>query len=80
MPTFELTAKPKPSFYTVAKFKDEYIDREIIAQIEPGDKICLPKFYPYAFGYTPWFHPELGYSYTIRSGFRDRCMKTEKVF
>ena len=70
----------KPSFYTLAKFKDEYIDREIIAEIEPKDKICLPKFYPYAFGYTPWFHQELGYTYTVRSGFRDRCMPGEKVF
>ena len=70
----------KPSFYTVAKFKDQHIDREIIAQIEPGDKICLPKAYPYAFGYTPWFHPELGYTYTVRSGFRDRCRESEKVF
>ena len=70
----------KPSFYTVATFKDKHIDREIIAQIEPGDKICLPKTYPYAFGYTSWFHPELGYTYRIRSGFRDRCRKGEKVF
>ena len=70
----------KPSFYTLAKFKDEYINREIIAEIEPKDKICLPKFYPYAFGYTPWFHPELGYTYTVRSGFRDRCRQGEKVF
>ena len=70
----------KPRFYSLAKFKDKHIDREIIAEIEPGDNICLPKTYPYAFGYTPWFHPELGYTYTIRSGFRDRCRRGEKVF
>ena len=70
----------KPSFYSLAQFKDKHIDREIIAQIEPEDIVCLPKTYPYAFGYTPWFHPKLGYSYTIRSGFRDRCRRGEKVF
>ena len=69
----------KPSFYTLAQFKDRWIDREVIAQIEPGDNICLPKRYPYTFGYTPWFHPELGYTYNIRSGFRDRCAEAEKV-
>jgi hypothetical protein len=69
----------KPSFYSLAEFKDRYIDREIIAQIEPGDNICLPDRYPYTFGYTSWFHPELDYSYTIRSGFRDRCQQTDKL-
>lgn len=69
----------KPSFYTLAQFKDRWVDREVIAQIEPGDNICLPKRYPYTFGYTPWFHPELSYTYNIRSGFRDRCAESEKV-
>lgn len=69
----------KPSFYTLAQFKDKHINREIIAQIEPGDRLCLPNQYPYAFGYTSWFHPELGYPYRIRSGFRDSCTKSEKV-
>ena len=70
----------KPSFNTLEVFQDKYIDREIIAKIEPGDNICLPNRYPYAFGYTPWFHPELDYTYTVRSGFRDTCAKSEKVF
>ena len=69
----------KPNFNTLTVFKDRYINRDIIVQIEPGDRICLPTHYPYSFGYTPWFHPELGYSYTVRSGFRDSCAKSEKV-
>ena len=69
----------KPSFNTLAVFKDKYINREIIAQIEPGDRLCLPNQYPYAFGYTSWFHPKLDYSYSIRSGFRDDCARSEKV-
>ena len=69
----------KPSFNTLSVFKDKHINRDIIAQIEPGDRICLPNQYPYSFGYTPWFHPELDYTYTIRSGFRDSCAKSEKV-
>ncbi|MGF1590846.1 MAG: hypothetical protein ACFCU7_16690 [Pleurocapsa sp.] len=69
-----------PRFNTLAVFKDQYINREIIAKIEPGDNICLPNTYPYAFAYTPWFHPELNYTYRVRSGFRDPCPKSEKVF
>ena len=69
----------KPSFYTLAEFKDRYIDREVIADLKPGDKICTPTQHPNSFGYTPWFHPELGYTYTVRSGFRDRCRQGEKV-
>ncbi len=68
-----------PSFNTLAAFKEKKIIPEIMAQIEPGDKICLPKLYPYAFAYTPWFHPELGYTYKVRSGFLDPCAKSEKV-
>ena len=69
----------KPSFNTLGVFKDRYINRDIITQIEPNDNICLPNQYPYTFGYAPWFHPELGYTYNIRSGFRDRCAESEKV-
>ncbi|MBE9044354.1 hypothetical protein IQ255_08050 [Pleurocapsales cyanobacterium LEGE 10410] len=70
----------KPSFYTLADFKARHVDRDIIAQIEPGDDVCLPNTYPNTFGYTPWFHPELDYTYTIRSGFRgDTCAKSNKV-
>ncbi|HEY9767520.1 MAG TPA: hypothetical protein V6C71_03315 [Coleofasciculaceae cyanobacterium] len=68
-----------PHFNTLARFKQTYISREIIAKIEPGDKICLPNTYPYAFAYTPWFHQELNYTYRVRSGFRDPCAKSEKV-
>lgn len=68
-----------PTFNTLAVFKDKYIDREVIAQIEPGDRICIPGRYPYAFGYTSWFHPELDFIYSVRSGFRDACAKSEKV-
>ena len=65
----------KPSFNTLAKFKDKRIDREVIAKIKPQDDLCLPDRYPYTFGYTSWFHPELDYSYTIRSGFLEPCSK-----
>ncbi|WP_319419572.1 hypothetical protein [Pleurocapsa sp. FMAR1] len=68
-----------PNFNTLAAFKEKKIIPEIMAQIEPGDKICLPKLYPYAFAYTPWFHPELGYTYKVRSGFLDPCAKSEKI-
>ena len=69
----------RPSFYTLADFKARHIDRDIIVQIEPGDNVCIPNAYPNTFGYTPWFHPELDYTYTVRSGFRETCAKSEKV-
>ncbi len=68
-----------PHFNTLARFKQTYLSREIIAKIEPGDKICLPNTYPYAFAYTPWFHQELDFTYRVRSGFKDPCAKSEKV-
>ena len=69
----------KPSFHTLEIFKDKNIDRVVINQIKPGDNICLPNRYPFTFGYTPWFHPNLGYTYSIRSAFLDSCAKSEKV-
>ncbi|MGD1918488.1 MAG: hypothetical protein ACFCAD_06140, partial [Pleurocapsa sp.] len=69
----------KPSFNTLEKFKDKKIDRVVMAQIKPGENICLPNRYPYTFGYTPWFHPDLNYTYSIRSAFRDSCAESEKI-
>ena len=69
----------KPNFNTLEKFKARRIDSDAMAQINPGDNICLPDRYPYAFLHTPWFNQELGYTYSIRSGFLDPCAESEKV-
>ena len=69
----------KPSFNTLEKFKDKKIDRVAIAQIEPGENICLPNRYPYTFGYTPWFHPNSNYTYSIRSAFLEPCADSDRV-
>ncbi len=69
----------KPSFNTLETFKDKKIDRVVMAQIKPGDDICLPNRYPFTFGYTPWFHPNLNYTYSIRSAFLKPCAKSDKV-
>ena len=69
----------KPSFNTLEKFKDRRIDRVVMAKIKPGDNICLPNRYPFTFGYTPWFHPELNYSYSIRSAFLEPCAESDKI-
>jgi len=69
----------KPSFNTLESFKDKKIDRIIMTKIKPGEDICLPNRYPYTFGYTPWFHPELNYTYNIRSAFLEPCAKSDRV-
>lgn len=72
----------KPSFNTLEKFLDKKIDREIVTQIKPGENICLPKRYPFTFAYTSWFHPQLGYTYNIRSAYpayRDHCAESERI-
>ena len=69
----------KPRFNTWDKFAERKIEREILTQIDSNDQICLPNRYPYTFGYTPWFHPELNYTYSIRSAFLHPCAKTDKI-
>ena len=60
----------KPNFNTLDKFQDKRIEKSVIAQIKPGENICLPNRYPFTFGYTPWFYPDLEYTYSIRSAYR----------
>ena len=69
----------KPSFNTLEKFKARKINREIIAKIQPEDNICLPGSHPFTFGYTPWFYPELNYTYSIRSAYVEPCAKTDRI-
>ncbi|NJO95064.1 MAG: hypothetical protein HC764_02555 [Pleurocapsa sp. CRU_1_2] len=69
----------QPHFNTIAKFKNQIIENRVMAQIKPGDKICIPRMYPYALLYSPWFHRELGYTYSVRSGIRDYCAESEKI-
>jgi len=69
----------KPNLHSLERFKEKKINREIIAKIQPEDNICLPKSYPFTFGYTPWFHPELNYSYSIRSAYVEPCAKTDQI-
>ena len=69
----------KPSFNTLENFKDKRIDRVVMAKIKPGENICLPNRYPFTFGYTPWFHQEINYTYSIRSAFLEPCAKSDKV-
>lgn len=68
-----------PGFETLEKFKDQHIDREVIAQIKPQEDICLPERYPFTFGYTSWFHPQLDYPYYIRSAFLEPCAKSDRI-
>ena len=69
-----------PNFYGLDQFKQQTVEPQIMAQIEPNDKVCLVKKYPYAFVYTPWFHPELGYTYSSRpEGAADVCEPGRKI-
>lgn len=70
----------KPSFNSLAAFKDKRLDRTIIAQINPNDNICLPEqYHPFTFLYTPWFHHDLSYTYSVRSSFRQSCAESDKI-
>lgn len=69
----------KPNFNTLEKFQAKRIEQSVFAQINPGDNICLPNRYPFTFGYTPWFHPHLEYTYSIRSAYRETCAKSDKI-
>ena len=69
----------KPSFNTLEKFKDKKINREIVAKIQPEENVCLPKSYPFTFAYTPWFHPELNYTYSIRSSYLQPCAQSDRI-
>ena len=69
----------KPNFHTLERFKTKKLNSTVITKINPEDNICLPKSYPYTFAYTPWFYPELGYEYSIRSAYRQPCDSADKV-
>ena len=69
----------RPRFVTLDVFMDKRIDRQVVLQIQPGDRICLPNREPFTFGYTFWFHPQLNYTYSIRSAFLEPCAPSDKI-
>jgi uncharacterized membrane protein YjfL (UPF0719 family) len=70
----------KPQFYSLQQQINIAVKPELLKQIQPGDRVCLiakaglvnPKAVPYAamqhtFLYSAYFHPELNYSYSIKT-------------
>lgn len=60
----------KPNFYTLEKHIRIFVDPNILKQIQPGEKVCLinkSKQYRKTNLYPAYFHPQLNYSYSIKS-------------
>ena len=60
----------KPNFYTLDKHLQYVVNPNILKQIQPGEKVCLinkSKQYRKTNGYPVYFHPQLNYSYSIKS-------------
>ncbi|MDJ0634752.1 MAG: hypothetical protein QNJ34_16300 [Xenococcaceae cyanobacterium MO_188.B29] len=60
----------KPNFYTLDKHLQYVVNPKILKQIQPGEKVCLinkSKQYRKTNGYPVYFHPQLNYSYSIKS-------------
>ena len=72
-----------PKFYTVDKHIQTFVNPAIFEKIQPGDEVCLVnKSFQYRkpFLYTPYFHPQLGYSYSIKSALKpSECGDTKKI-
>ena len=71
----------KPTFLTIDKYINLGVNKEFLSQIEPNDRVCLISQHmgdniqaankaslKYAFVYSSYFHPELGYDYSIKVG------------
>ena len=59
-----------PKFYTLNKHLQAFVDLATLKQIQPGDQVCLvnkSKQYRKTFLYNSYFHPQLGYSYSIKA-------------
>jgi hypothetical protein len=62
-----------PTFYTLDKHLQAFVDPATLRQIQPDEEVCLvnrDSRYRKTFGYVPEFHPELGYSYSIKAVLR----------
>ena len=60
----------KPNGYSLEKHLRYMVDPQILRQIQPGEKVCLinkSNQYRKTNGYPVYFHPQLGYSYGIKS-------------
>lgn len=70
----------KPFFHTLENFKQDTVDRTLLEKIEPNDRVCIVGKYPYTFIYTPWFHPEKDYTYSIQRGEKpSECTVNKKI-
>ncbi|MEM7594674.1 MAG: hypothetical protein AAF383_24775, partial [Cyanobacteria bacterium P01_A01_bin.83] len=71
----------KPTFSTLDKYINLGVNKEFLSQIKPNDQVCLISQHmgdniqasnkaslKYAFVYSSYFHPELGYDYSIKVG------------
>jgi hypothetical protein len=72
----------KPMFYNLETQILRGVKPEFLSQIKPGDQVCLISKHigenartapvaalKYSFLYSSHFHPELGYSYSIKTAF-----------
>lgn len=70
-----------PTFFTLDKYVNLGVNKEFLSQIKPNDRVCLISQHmgdniqaankaslKYAFLYSSYFHPELGYDYSIKVG------------
>ncbi|MBE9167813.1 hypothetical protein IQ238_09875 [Pleurocapsales cyanobacterium LEGE 06147] len=74
-----------PNFYTLDKHLKTFVNFNLLRnQIQPGDaRVCLvnrSKQYRKTFLYSSYFHPQLGYSYSIKSALDpSECREITKV-
>ncbi|MEL6501902.1 MAG: hypothetical protein AAFQ23_10945, partial [Cyanobacteria bacterium J06623_1] len=72
----------KPAFISQQKYIEFGVKQEYLEQIKPNEKVCLVAAHmgedvqaatvaalKYAYVYSPYFHPEIDYDYSIQTAF-----------
>lgn len=57
----------RPMFFTLDRDIQKIVTPDVLAQINPGEKVCLVGMQPYTFLYASKFHPQLNYSYSVKA-------------
>ena len=65
-----------PNSFLFPNYLDERVDRNVIADIKDGEKVCLVGFTPLTFLYNSQFHP--GRNYSVKAEFKLKPKSVQK--
>jgi hypothetical protein len=82
----------KPSLISEAQYVNFGVKQKFLSKIQPGDEVCLISRHigediktapivplKYAFVYSSYFHPELGYDYSIQAALKPESCGDRKI-